>query len=303
VKEGHRVLVVDDDPGTVKTVTRVLKTQGFEVRVATCVKAALEAIEEEDFCLLIVDQQLPYEDGDEPVAFAGETILRAARKKDARHTDDGLWFRLQLVALTGYSREAKYATRVHQAGADVFVEKPIASDESIEELIGVVRECLSRAGRKDHAQCLAAAPPKGEAKALPPKPEPAVRLAVDGARKPRRSLVKANGRTCEMEDAIFRFLVRLVANHLRAPDTYMTRAELGIGDQRHLVTDLHKALKDAIPHRYKVVEGDRQRRYRLNPEVLVEHVDWAKLGETHPDEAVKRLAREMLKLAGVKART
>ena len=75
------------------------------------------------------------------------------------------------------------------------------------------------------------------------------------------------------------------------------RYELGIGDDRGIVTRLRKALKGVVPEGLQVIEFDGQKQYRLNPEIVVEGVNWETLAR-HPNEAVRKIAAETVKRKG-----
>ena len=51
----HRILLVDDDPQLLKTTRALLKDKGFDVITSRCEKNAIEALEKDDFDLIITD--------------------------------------------------------------------------------------------------------------------------------------------------------------------------------------------------------------------------------------------------------
>ena len=290
--KGHRVLIVDDDPNIVATLVAIFKTAGHDPRVATNVMDALVAVEEEDYCLAVVDQQLPFQGGDPALAAGGPTVMRALRKKDKRHNDDD-WHLLQIIALTGFSKASSFVTKVHQAGADAFMEKPLGTDASVQEFLALAQMCFDRAGRADHDRCAALAPAKVASSVQETVRETTARLVIDGRRHGRRSCIELDGNIVELQDAVFLFLLRLVAAHVRAPESWSTREQLGIGEQRHLVADVNAAAVKGSALGAKLVVGDGMRRFQLIPSVVVERVEWEKL-LSHPDVGVQRVAKEML---------
>ena len=58
-----RILVVDDEPSIVDSVSTVLRYEGFEVDVAASGRAALAKAQEERFDLVVMDVMLPDLDG------------------------------------------------------------------------------------------------------------------------------------------------------------------------------------------------------------------------------------------------
>ena len=67
-----RILVVDDDPMTLKAVTKNLKKEGYEVRTASGGMAALQIIENENLDLIITDIMMPELSGLNLISFFRE---------------------------------------------------------------------------------------------------------------------------------------------------------------------------------------------------------------------------------------
>ena len=128
-----RILVVDDEPSLVTTLTYALERENFEVSVATDGEAAVEAALSEAFDLVLLDLGLPKLTGTEACrrirASSGVPIIMLTAK------DSGLDLVLGL-----------------EVGADDYVTKPF----STEELLGRIRALLRRRDldRADHADML-----------------------------------------------------------------------------------------------------------------------------------------------------
>ena len=54
-KRKYRILLVDDDPQLLKTTNDLLKIKGYQVTTAACGENAIEAMEKEEFDLVITD--------------------------------------------------------------------------------------------------------------------------------------------------------------------------------------------------------------------------------------------------------
>ena len=68
----HRLLIVEDDPSTLRALGAIFRLKGWEVLVAKTVKEAISVLDSGvEFCCLVLDLMLP--DGD------GESILRRVR--------------------------------------------------------------------------------------------------------------------------------------------------------------------------------------------------------------------------------
>ena len=116
----HKVLLVDDNAETLRTIAMVLRSSGFDVRTATSVESALAALGGEQFKLLVSDIGLP--DG------SGLDIMR--------HCRDHLG--LKGIAFSGYATE--YDVRAsHEAGFAHHLAKPA----DLGRMIGLARRMLS----------------------------------------------------------------------------------------------------------------------------------------------------------------
>jgi len=124
VKEGPRVLVVDDEPNITELVAMALRYEGFSVKTAATGRAAITAVSQFSPALVILDVMLPDIDGLE--------VLRRLNSGGNK---------VPIIFLT-----ARDATddKVHglTIGGDDYVTKPF----SVEELMARVRVVLRRHG-------------------------------------------------------------------------------------------------------------------------------------------------------------
>lgn len=58
---------------------------------------------------------------------------------------------------------------------------------------------------------------------------------------------------------------------------------------RWVASRIRDAFKGAVPEGFEIVEGDRNGRFRLNPAVVIERVEWGELAK-HPEGAVGKIA-------------
>jgi DNA-binding NtrC family response regulator len=121
-RRGVKILVVDDEGIVLDSCQVVLEDEGFEVLLVTSVDKALEAIEKEDFALLLADIKMPERDG---IYLIGEVNKRRPR--------------MPIVAMSGYptTETIEEATKM---GAATFITKPFTPDE----LIAEVRQVLQK---------------------------------------------------------------------------------------------------------------------------------------------------------------
>jgi DNA-binding response OmpR family regulator len=118
----HKVLIVDDEPNIVTSLTFLMKKSGFETSVARDGDEALSEVERFGPDLVLLDVMMPKRDG-----FEVCQKLRAAG-----HTD------LKIVLLTAKGRETEVAKGL-AIGADSYVTKPF----STRELVDLVNQLLA----------------------------------------------------------------------------------------------------------------------------------------------------------------
>jgi signal transduction histidine kinase/ActR/RegA family two-component response regulator len=123
---GLRVLVVDDEADTCELLQFILEGCGARVKTASSAAAALEAIAEEVFDVLISDIGMPDEDGYSLIA-----KVRALSKERGG--------KVPAAALTAYASEED-RIRVLQSGFQTHVPKPISPNE----LVAVVANLAGR---------------------------------------------------------------------------------------------------------------------------------------------------------------
>jgi two-component system, NtrC family, response regulator HydG len=106
-----RVLVVDDDPLTLKLIDRVLRPAGYDVVTAGGGPEALEHVKHGIFDAAVVDLRMPGMDGLE--------VLRALKRHDAA---------IEVVMTTAHL-EVSTAVEALREGAHDYLQKPLNLDE------------------------------------------------------------------------------------------------------------------------------------------------------------------------------
>ena len=119
----HKILVVDDDILVLEALEELLKSSGYEVRVATRGQEALEIVEKEHFDLLILDVVMP--------KMTGFDVCREVRKRDDEMST------VKIIMLTART-EARSAEIRKECGCDLYLTKPIDP----ERLKGLIRNTL-----------------------------------------------------------------------------------------------------------------------------------------------------------------
>ena len=111
-----RVLLAEDEPNIVESLTFLLDRAGYEVAVETDGRSALNTALSTNPDVMILDVMLPQLDGYE--------VLRKLRADDRAG-------KLPVVMLTAKGQREDRETAL-QCGADMFITKPFANAEIIE---------------------------------------------------------------------------------------------------------------------------------------------------------------------------
>ena len=123
---GGTVFLLDDEPGMLKALTRLLKAEGFTVRAFISAKAFLESYRPEELSCLVLDVAMPELNG-----------LELQR----RLTRAGVL--LPIVFLTGHG-DIPMSVQAIKAGALDFLTKPV----NAADLLRAVRAALQRAAEQ-----------------------------------------------------------------------------------------------------------------------------------------------------------
>ena len=106
-----RILVIDDDPVILEGITKILKTNSYEVIAAPNGESGIKQLESNSFDLVLTDLMMPDVDG-------LEVLERVATKSP----------KTKCIILTGYGT-IKSSVDAIKKGASDYIAKPITSDE------------------------------------------------------------------------------------------------------------------------------------------------------------------------------
>ncbi|WP_085905181.1 response regulator [Kiloniella majae] len=109
------VLVVEDEPHIVDSLSFLMKKAGFEVFIARDGDAALRMVESRPPDLILLDIMLPRRDGFE--------VLKYVRANDA-------WNEMRVILLTAKGRDVDRLKGM-ELGADDFVTKPFSTKDVV----------------------------------------------------------------------------------------------------------------------------------------------------------------------------
>jgi len=114
----QRVLVVEDEPSIVESLSFLMKQAGFDVRIAGDGTTALRMMENETPDLVLLDVMLPRRDGYDVCR-----AIRDNRKFDA----------VRIVMLSAKGRELDRRKGL-ELGADDYVTKPFSTRDLVERV-------------------------------------------------------------------------------------------------------------------------------------------------------------------------
>ena len=306
MNDEHVALIVEDDPQIAEILQELRASLGHRWVHASTLEEVRAAVATGGYCYVLLDMQIPAHKGARPLLGSGETALAMIRKKEPRRHESGGHV-LQVLVVTGYSRDHEFVSKMYEMEADGFIAKPF--DDRVEVVLDKIRNALKKSVRVEHEQCLAMPQRAAWASAPPPAALSAssasasangsangaalgaVTLRLDGTQSKRRTRVTVSGATCDLQDAQFVFLLRVVAAGMNKRVEWATHHELGIARTPEVPSRLRAALAGAVPSGFEMVESDHGGRYRLNPGVVVRGIDWATLAK-HGDAMVQKMATE-----------
>jgi PAS domain S-box-containing protein len=132
---GNKVLCVDDDPDIARFISRCLGAEGFETDQCRTGEEALDLVKSRDYWLVLLDIAMPGMDGWE-----------TCRRLKADPTLSGL--RIYMVTAKPMD---KSLARVHECGADGFLQKPFRAEELLAVIEGYEwRRRAMRGGNGGH---------------------------------------------------------------------------------------------------------------------------------------------------------
>ncbi len=126
-KTKERILVIDDDKSILRTFTRILQKNSYEIDVAETGKEGIEKSKEQHYDLALIDIRLPDMDGTDVLIKMKKTMPEAVK-----------------IMITGFP-SLETGVKALDEGADAYLVKPVKP----EELIALIEEKL-RIKEADH---------------------------------------------------------------------------------------------------------------------------------------------------------
>jgi len=117
-----KILVVDDESIVLDSCKRVLEADGFDAYLVPSADKALDAMEQGDFALLLIDVKMPGHDG--------IYLMREVKEK---------WPDTPIIVMSGYHTLETIEEAI-ETGADAFIPKPFTPDELLEKIREVMEK-------------------------------------------------------------------------------------------------------------------------------------------------------------------
>src|SRR5262249_27940083 len=159
------------------------KSLSCDVIVVSNKRDALEALQDNMFCFVLLDLQIKSDpDSIKGHTEHGNSLLREIRRLHSDHTELCYW--LPVLIVSGFAREVPAAVEVMKDGAHDVIQKPFDA----REVSGKIRAALERSGRPTHDLCGEKPPPRAA------DPRKGIVLAIPGDQIRRRTRIMVGSR-------------------------------------------------------------------------------------------------------------
>jgi CheY-like chemotaxis protein len=124
--EGKKILIIDDEELIIKSLSKLLEKNGYEIYIAKNGEDAIIMTEEEDFDLILADIRMPGINGIEVV----EQIYKKAHKKSSK--------KIPTIFITGYADEVA-EKRAKKLSPIAYIYKPFDMERLLNKIKKLVR--------------------------------------------------------------------------------------------------------------------------------------------------------------------
>lgn len=275
----HQVLVVEDDASMREELTGILRSHGFDVGSCGDKLTALRLVDEQAFCMMLMDLQIfDAPDSIRPMEIHGQALIREIRRKYPERNGLTDW-RFPVLVVSGFAKEGSQTKEVIRAGASDIVWKQASLDLTA-ELSRAIQQQLQASGREDHADCC-----------LTP-----LELSIPGERQKQRSRVMLGVRSAYLTDRCLRVLLHLIKGKLNR--AWVHNLEMGFGGDggNRIPSEVDNEMRKTFPPNItRIIENDHHGGYSLIDEVTIGEIAYDRLVAIE-DNKMATLAREIQQL-------
>jgi DNA-binding response OmpR family regulator len=284
----HHALVVEDDRPTAELLAEMLEAAGHSSQVCDNRVAALEALDAESFCFILLDLQIK---GDREAiqghAFHGEALLGEIRSRFPQRVGRADW--LPVIVISGVAGERDTAVEVMKFGASDLVHKPLDS----QRILTAINSALLAAGRVQHSACeTGPTVATGEGKVV---------IEIPGTKRKTRTAVVIGASTHWVPNKSLRIFLELVVAHLKSETVHKSRLGATEDPSFKAISTLRESLGE-IGSKSGLITNDQAGNYGFASQVVIGRCG-TDLLQQHQDFRVRELALEIaeLKRSGGKA--
>lgn len=281
----HKVLIVEDDQATAEDLVEVLRSIGCDSVVVATHQAASLALQENGFCLILLDLQIKSgPDGIKGNVEHGKSLLREIRQVHRDHTGRTYW--LPVLIVSGFANEVPVALEVMEDGASGVIQKPLSSPD----VSARVRRALEASGRLTHDRCGEKPPPQVAT------PSGVIVVSIPGDRVGRRTRVMIGRTPVNLTDSLVRLLLHLIV--AKGDGSGVHKRDLGAKDEQGFkgISNLKHELQPALGPDIDIIANDHHGTYTLSENVKIGSCDTQKLlgiGDATISRLANRLAKQV----------
>jgi DNA-binding response OmpR family regulator len=278
VKQRHIALIVEDDKETAEDLVEILSSLDCDTAVADNREAALAALKDKSFCLILLDLQIKKAaDSIRGHVEHGKALLRNIREKQHDHNGTAFW--LPVLIVSGFARERDEAVDVMKDGASHVIHKPFESRQVSER----IRQAFEDSGRQTHDRCHE--PPQTQS----PDLKEGIVIAIPGDRIGRRTRVTIGSKRIEIPDFTLKVLLHLMVAQRKGES--VNKRDMGATDDQGFkgISILRNQLKQILGSA-DIIKNHYHGNYSFEPSVTIGECAVDKLLEIG-DKAISDLAK------------
>ena len=265
----HVALLIEDEELAAEELCEIVRAMGHEGIHVTNREDAVRIFQERLVCYVVADMCIKSTpESVLPRPEAGwstiEDLRRLAPGHRGRHHD------VPILLHSGHVTSLLDVVRSVRDGGDDFIPKRAPGVSLRDQISTALKQC----GRTCHDRCAAIS--EG---ARAPREDGAVSLSITGKTRRKKHEILVNERSVCLPEQRVALLLRFVAARVSgAHDGWIDVGTLGEHAARR-VSHLKEALAPILPNDLELIANDKNGGYRLDPSIVVAHIDWPALAK------------------------